>query len=261
MNKKIVCTGRGGAGKTSFVALATKYLNSHPLLIDADSDQNLADILGVDLQKEGIKSISEVLFDIQKGKASKELSSMPLPDKIDYLLSASCLYESEKFDIISIGVKWTQGCYCMPNNILKSVIPKMANSYEYVIIDSPGGLEHLNRRVVSEIDDMFVILDPSKKALNNVERARKIASEIGIHFNNLYLVGNYKFKKATEEYIKGISKRYLGKIEYDLNLEEYSWSGRSLLDLPPISPALSSVEKILKKAGYKIRQDDFKVGS
>jgi len=256
MSKKIVCTGRGGTGKTTFVALLTKYLNSHPLLVDADSDQSLADMVAVDLQKEGIKTISEVLFDIQKHKGPEELSFMSLPDKIEYLLNASCLYESKRFDMISIGVKWTEGCYCAPNDILRNIIPKIANSYEYTIIDSPGGLEHLNRRIAPEIDDVFVILDPSKKALNNVERLRKIASEIGIHFNNLYLIGNHRFKKTTEEYIKNINRNYLGKIEYDPDLEEYNWSGKSLLELPQSSPAFSSVKKILAKVGYKITKSD-----
>ncbi len=252
MGKKIVCTGRGGTGKTTFVALLAKCL-SHPLLIDADPDQSLADMLGVDLQKEGIKTISEVLFDVQKDKTRKELNSMPLPDRIEYLFNISCLYESEKFDMASIGVKWTKGCYCMPNNILRNILPKMANGYEYTIIDSPGGLEHLNRRIIWEIDDIFVILDPSKKALNNVERMRKIALEIGIRFDNVYLIGNHRFKKATEEYMKSINGNYLGKIEYDPDLEEYNWSGRSLLELSQNSPAFSSIEKILTRAGYKIK--------
>ncbi|MEA1963896.1 MAG: AAA family ATPase [Candidatus Aerophobetes bacterium] len=248
MGKKIVCTGRGGTGKTTFVALLAKYLGAHPLLIDADSDQNLADMLGVDLQKEKIRTISEVLFDIQKGKTGKELSSMPIPQRIEYLLNASCLYESKKFDMVSIGVKWTKGCYCMPNEILRTMIPRMAGDYEYTVVDSPGGLEHLNRRVISEIDDIFVILDPSKKALNNVERMRKITSEIGIHFNNIYLIANHRFNKVTEEYIQNINGNYLGKIEYDSEVEKYSWNGKSLLELPQDSPAFSSVKKIVDKS-------------
>ncbi len=251
MGKKIVCTGRGGTGKTTFVALATKYLSLHPLLVDADSDQNLAELLGVDLQKEAVRTISDILFDIQKGKGSEELNSMPLPDKLEYLLNADCLYESEKFDMISIGVKWTRGCYCSPNNLLRSIISKIAGSYEYTIIDSPGGLEHLNRRVISEVNDIFVVLDPSKKALNNIERIKKIASEIGIHFNNLYLIANYRFNENAVEYLKNINENYLGKIEYDPDLEEYNWSGRSLLDLAQDSPAFSSVKNIMTKAGYQ----------
>jgi len=200
MSRKIVCTGRGGTGKTTFVALAALCLDSHPLLIDADSDQNLADMLGINLEKEKIKTISEILFDIQKKKNTKELNSLSLPEKIEYLLNFSCLYESEDFDLISIGVKWTQGCYCMPNNILRSILPKLAESYRYTIIDSPGGLEHLNRRIVSEVDDIFVIIDPTVKALKNMERLKKIASEVGISYKNIYLVGNYRFKREKERY-------------------------------------------------------------
>lgn len=250
-SKRIVCTGRGGTGKTTFVALAALCLNSHPLLIDADSDQNLADMLGVDLQKERIRSISEILYNIQKDKTDKELSSMPLADKIEYLLNASCLYESEKFDMLCIGVKWTQGCYCMPNNILRSIIPKMAKGYQYTIIDSPAGLEHLNRRIISEVDDIFVILDPSRKALNNAKRVKRLTSELGIRFNNIYLVANHRFDKEKEEYIQDTDENYSGKIEYDPRVEEYSWAGRSLLELPETSPAFSSVRKLLKRTVEK----------
>ena len=249
MSRKIVCTGRGGTGKTTFVALAALCLDSHPLLIDADSDQNLADMLGVNLEKEKIKTISEILFDIQKKKNTKELNSLSLPEKIEYLLNFSCLYESEDFDLISIGVKWTQGCYCMPNNILRSILPKLAESYRYTIIDSPGGLEHLNRRIVSEVDDIFVIIDPTVKALKNMERLKKIASEVGISYKNIYLVGNYRFKREKEKLAKS-SGNYLGKIKYDPELEEYTWNGRSLTDLSQNSPAFSSTREILKKAGY-----------
>lgn len=249
MSRKIVCTGRGGTGKTTFVALAALCLDSHPLLIDADSDQNLADMLGINLEKEKIKTISEILFDIQKKKNTKELNSLSLPEKIEYLLNFSCLYESEDFDLISIGVKWTQGCYCMPNNILRSILPKLAESYRYTIIDSPGGLEHLNRRIVSEVDDIFVIIDPTVKALKNMERLKKIASEVGISYKNIYLVGNYRFKREKEKLAKS-SGNYLGKIEYDPELEEYTWNGRSLTDLSQNSPAFSSTREILKKAGY-----------
>ncbi len=249
MSRKIVCTGRGGTGKTTFVALAALCLDSHPLLIDADSDQNLADMLGINLEKEKIKTISEILFDIQKKKNTKELNSLSLPEKIEYLLNFSCLYESEDFDLISIGVKWTQGCYCMPNNILRSILPKLAESYRYTIIDSPGGLEHLNRRIVSEVDDIFVIIDPTVKALKNMERLKKIASEVGISYKNIYLVGNYRFKREKEKLAKS-SGNYLGKIEYDPELEEYTWNGRSLTDLSQNSPAFSSIREILKKAGY-----------
>ena len=55
--KMIVSMGRGGSGKTSFVALMTKYfieIDATPLLlVDIDPDQNLGEAVGVSLEDEG----------------------------------------------------------------------------------------------------------------------------------------------------------------------------------------------------------------
>ena len=52
----IVATGRGGAGKLTFVALASRYLKSPLLLLDIDPDQSLVDMLGVDLEAAKVKT-------------------------------------------------------------------------------------------------------------------------------------------------------------------------------------------------------------
>ncbi len=65
--KTIVTMGRGGTGKTSFVALMAKYLieqgETPLLLVDADPDQNLAEMVGIDLEAAGKQTISELLSD------------------------------------------------------------------------------------------------------------------------------------------------------------------------------------------------------
>ena len=71
--KTLVTMGRGGTGKTSFVALQTKYFIERKetplLLVDVDPDQNLAEMVGVDLEREGVKTISELVTEtfIRKG--------------------------------------------------------------------------------------------------------------------------------------------------------------------------------------------------
>lgn len=252
MSRRIVFTGRGGAGKTTFAALVTRYLPGPLLLIDIDPDQNLVDMLGVDLEKEGVRTVLDVLFDVQKKQGYQELGSMPLPEKIDYLLTSECLYDSKHFDLVSLGVKWTEGCYCAPNNLLRAIIPRLAQNYAHVVIDAPAGLEHLNRKVASEIDDLFVILDPSQKSLRNVERTRKLVEEVGIKYQNFYLVANYRFAQNAEKHLASANGIYLGRIEPDAEVEEYNLQGRSLLELPDDSPASSSVKKILAKAGYGV---------
>lgn len=249
----MVSTGRGGSGKTTFAAIATKYLAGPVLLIDIDPDMSLADMVGVDLEKEGVRTILDILFDIQKKEGYEELESMPMPDKIEYLFGTECLYESKEFDMVSLGVKWTEGCYCFPNNLMRGIIPRLAQNYAHTLIDAPAGLEHLNRNVTSKVDDLFLILDPSLKSLKNIERVQRLTREIGIEYQNFYLVANYRFNDRLEKHIDDADGNYLGRIDYDPAVEEYNLAGRSLLELPEDSPALLSVKAILEKAGYDTR--------
>jgi len=251
MTKIIVSTGRGGTGKTTFTALACRHLAPPLLLIDIDPDESLADMLGIDLAKAGVRTILDVLYDIQKKEGYEDLSSMSLPEKIQYLFSTECLYESERFDMISLGVKWTEGCYCAPNNLLKGLIPPLARNYAHTLVDAPAGLEHLNRNVTSDIDDLFIILDPSLKSMKNIDRIRKLAKEVGITYRNYYTVTNYRFSEELEKQVQDSGGTYLGKIEYDPLIEKYNIEGKSMLELPGDSPASISVKAILGKAGYK----------
>lgn len=251
--KKIVSIGRGGVGKTSFIALLAKcFREKKPiLLIDADPDQSLAQMVGIDLEKNGIKTISDILFDVRFDTIEENLKSLALADKIDLLFNQKCVYEGDFFDFISIGTKWTEGCYCQPNNILKGIIAKIEKHYNYVLIDSPAGLEHLNRRITSSVDEIFAIFDPSRKAFSNAKTAYKLAQEIGIKFRNFYAVANHRF---PDELLGSIEKetglKFAGKIAYDADAEKFALAGNSLLDLKDDSPAFKSVKEIIEKAGY-----------
>ncbi len=251
--KKIVSVGRGGVGKTTFIALLAKYLrNSKPLLlVDADPDQNLAEMLGLDLEKEKIKTISQILFEVHKEALVKAGGTFPFLDRVEYAFQGEGLYEGKGFDLFSLGTKWTQGCYCQPNNILKDIISRLEKNYLYTLIDSPAGLEHLNRRISSRVDDVFAVIDPSQKAFDNLRKSSKIMKETGISYNNLYVVSNYRFPQDLENLVEErTGLPYLGKIDYDERVEKDNLLGKSLLEIPETSPAFLSLKNILKKAGY-----------
>jgi len=161
------------------------------------------------------------------------------------------LYEGNYFDFMAIGTKFIEGCYCLPNTALKNALGGLTKSYEYVLIDSPGGLEHLNRRIASQVDDIFDIIDPSQKSFHHVERAYRVAKEVKIDFNNFYVVGGNRVPDEWEAEVEKRTKlQYLGKISYDKEVENYVLYGKPLLDLPDSSLAYNSVKKILQKAGY-----------
>ena len=252
--KRLVTMGRGGSGKTTFVSLMTKYFieksETPILLIDADPDQNLSEMLGIDLKEEGRKTVSELLVEtfLESGGTTV---GVPPSKRIESKIWEVGLYEGDKFDFMAIGTKFIEGCYCLPNTALKNALEGLTKAYKYVLIDSPGGLEHLNRRIASKVDDIFDIIDPSQKSFHHVERAYKIANEVQIEFNNFYVIGGNRVPEALEtEVEKRINLKYLGKISYDKEVENFVLYGKSLLDLPNSSLAYNSVKNILQKAGY-----------
>ena len=252
--KTLVTIGRGGTGKSSFTALMAKCFieagYSPLLLVDADPDQNLAEMLGIDLKEAGKSTMAELIVDtfIQKGGTTVGVSPA---ERIESRIWANGLYESEHFDFMSVGTKWVEGCYCMPNTALKAALENLTKNYQYILIDSPAGLEHLNRRIASKVHDVFDILDHSKKSFDHVKRAYRIAKEVEMQFDNFYLVGGYRFpaelgKKAEEE----LKFKYIGKILADEQVDDYVLNGKSLLELPSDNAAFASVKDIMKKTGY-----------
>ncbi|MCS7096436.1 MAG: AAA family ATPase [Candidatus Bathyarchaeota archaeon] len=250
----LVIVGRGGTGKTSFVALTAKYFieaGATPiLLVDADPDQNLGEMVGVDLHAAGKKTISELLVEtfLEEGGTTV---GVPPTKRIESRIWSHGLYEGVDFDFIALGTKWIEGCYCLPNAALKGALESLTKNYRYVLIDSPAGLEHLNRRITSRVDDIFDVVDPSKKSFDHVERAYRIAVEVKISFKNFYVVGGFRFPEALEDQAKSLVRfKFLGKIAYDENVEKHVLAGESLLNLPINSPAYVSVKRIMNAAGH-----------
>lgn len=252
--KKIVTSGRGGSGKTSFVALMTKYFieagETPLLLVDVDPDQNLGEMVGVDLKEEGKKTISELVITTFLEGGGTTVGRPP-SERIESKIWEEGLYEGELFDLTAIGTKWVEGCYCLPDAALKGALKSLTKPYKYVLIDSPAGLEHLNRRITSEVDAIFDVIDFSKKSFDHVRRAHRIAREVGIVFQNFYVIGGYRFPEDLEgEAERRMQLKYLGKIAYDREVETCTFHGKSLLELPSTSPAYRSVKKIIESAGY-----------
>jgi CO dehydrogenase maturation factor len=252
--KTLVTIGRGGTGKSSFTALMTKYFvetNQTPLLlVDADPDQNLAEMVGVDMKEVGKSTISDLLVStfIERGGTT---IGVPPTERIESKIWEKGLFEGDHFDFLSVGTKWVEGCYCMPNAALKGALGSLTKNYKYVLIDSPAGIEHLNRRITSKVNDIFDILDHSKKSLDHVKRAHRITKEVDVQFDNFYLVGGYRFPAELGVHAETeLNFKYLGKIAADSTLDEYVFEGKSLLELPSDNAAYVSVKKILKDVGY-----------
>ncbi|MDD5555640.1 MAG: AAA family ATPase [bacterium] len=248
--RKIAAIGRGGVGKTSFIAAAAEILAGEGplLLIDADPDQSLGEMVGIEPERDGLRTISDILFDIRAGRIDERLGSSALAEKVEILVGRHGLHEGERFDFLAVGTKWTEGCYCQPNNILRGLMARLERNYAHVLIDSPAGLEHLNRRITPSLDDVFAIIGASKKALDSARRARRIIGEIGMRVGRFHLVAGYDYPAAgVPPSVEGFGTA--GRLERDGEVARRALEGGTLAGLPAGSPFAASVRRVLAAAG------------
>ena len=257
----VLVTGRGGTGKSTFTSLLSRYLKPPLLLLDIDPDQSLGTMLGVDPEAgqanqpgfdSPLKTISDLTSRIEDEDAFEELGGGPATVKIPMLLQWYTQSHSDRFDLISLGPKWTMGDYRSANYLFEFAIPALGKDYANIVIDSPAGLEHLNRKVVAKAHDLFIVIDPSRKSLVHVERVKRITHEVGMGYDRLFLVGNYEFDAEAEETLAASGEIYLGRMDFDAALKRRNLRGESLLDLPDESPACVSVGRIMEKVGYEV---------
>jgi CO dehydrogenase maturation factor len=207
-------------------------------------------MLGIDLKEAGKSTIAELLVNtfIEQGGTTV---GVPPTERIECRIWENGLFESKNFDFLAVGTKWVEGCYCMPNSALKGALESLTKNYKYVLIDSPAGLENLNRRITSKVNDIFDILDHSKKSFDHVKRAVRIVKEVDMTFDNFYLIGGYRFPPELGKQAEADLKfKFLGKIAEDEQLDDYVLNGKSLLDLPSDNKAYVSVKAIMKNLGY-----------
>ncbi|MEE8401036.1 MAG: AAA family ATPase [Candidatus Hydrothermarchaeaceae archaeon] len=243
----IAVSGKGGTGKTVVSSLLVKVLSEKDeydiLAIDADPDANFSDALGVSAEK----TIGSVREGIIKDRDQRS-PTQSWRSKLEYDVLGATI-ETDKFDILVMGRPEGQGCYCPVNHVLREIIDKTAKNYDYVIIDTEAGLEHLSRRTTQDVDFMLVVTDPSKRGITTAQRIKELSENLSINFKGIYLVANRTSPENEEkirEYAEEIGLEVLGFIPEDEKVSEFDFTGRPLMELKD-SKALSSVEKIVER--------------
>lgn len=162
------------------------------------------------------------------------------------------LHETPKFDLLMMGRGEGEGCYCMVNNLLTRILDTLSKNYDVTLMDMEPGLEHLSRRTDRDVDIMLIVTEPSKMGFMTAKRIKDLTREVHIDVRRAYLVGN-RFPPTLEKTVEGQSRLigvdFGGVIPEDPSVLGYNLEGKSLLELPPSSPAFRAVREIAKRIG------------
>jgi len=246
--KIIAITGKGGTGKTTIAAFIIRWLSENVsksiLAVDADSNTNLNDLLGVE-SKETIGEIREEM----KSKVSNLPGGMTKQQFLEYKIQSS-LIETPDFDLIAMGRPEGPGCYCYANNLLRDILKSLSESYDFVIIDNEAGMEHLSRRTVQDIDYLLVLSDPSIRGIKTAGRISRLLQELKTRVKEQYLILNRLHSSPSEPMINAIEDERLTlfySIPEDKDLLKMDQRGVSIwLDLSN-SSVYHAIEQVMMK--------------
>jgi CO dehydrogenase maturation factor len=158
--------------------------------------------------------------------------------------------ETESVDLLVMGNPQRSGCYCYPNDLLRKHLENLRSNYDYVAVDNEAGLEHLSRRIISQVDILIVVSDSSARSIRSAARVHEIAKAVGLDVKELYLVVTKVQGQEVDELAGEIEKtglQLIGTVPLDPLVAEYDLKGKALTDLPDDSAAVMAVDRILGK--------------
>ena len=244
----IAVAGKGGVGKTTTCGMMIDYLvkkKQGPILVvDADANSNLNEVLGVEVET--------TLGDIREEMAQAELKgTMPkYMTKAEYadMKFSSALVEEDDFDMLVMGRTQGKGCYCFVNGVLKAQVDKYANNYRYLVIDNEAGLEYLSRGTLPHVDTMLLVSDCSRRGIQAVGRIAEMIQELKLGVKDVKLIVNRApggvLNDGVKEEIEKHGLSLIGVVPQDETVYDYDAEGKPSVDVPEDSPIKQAVRAI-----------------
>ena len=250
MSNIIAVTGKGGVGKTTLAALIVAGLirqNRGPVLaVDADPNSCLDVALGVKVSAT-VGGVREEVREI----AGKRLTTGIAKQALLELKIAESLVEGSDFDLIAMGRPEGPGCYCYANNVLKATLQEIARNYPYVVLDNEAGLENVSRRIVTSVDLLVMVTDPSQRGMATVERLWKLTREMGVQYRQLAIMVNRTRNGAlsplTVELLKKTGAEWLLALPEDEEIAALNEQGKSLLEISSDNPVFEKMQELLRE--------------
>jgi len=249
MSKVIAITGKGGVGKTTVAGLLISQLirlgNKPVLAVDADPNMCLDAALGVTVEK----TIGGVREEAKQLTEQKIISGISKHQLLELKITES-LVEANDFDLVAMGRPEGPGCYCYANNVMKSVLAKLASQYPYVVLDNEAGLENLSRRLVQYVDLLIMVTDPSKKGFETVQRLYELGREMKTAYKQLAVIINRIRNSISQEKINQLKSTvdadFVVCLSDEPEIVSLSENGNSMFGISEQNSLVDRIDSFLK---------------
>ena len=253
MPHTIAVAGKGGVGKTTTCGMLIDYLckkNRGPVLVvDADANSNLNEVLGVEVET-SLGAIREEMAQAElKGTIP---AGMTKADYAEFKFN-SALIEEDDFDMLVMGRTQGKGCYCYVNGVLKTQVDKYAKNYSYIVMDNEAGLEHVARGTLPHVDTMLLISDCSRRGVQAVARVAEMIEEMELKPAQMGLIINRAPGGVLDDGIRTEIEKHglklFGVLPQDDAVYRCDCNGEPSAKLPDNDPMKLALKGIMQSIG------------
>ncbi|MBU1056230.1 MAG: AAA family ATPase [Proteobacteria bacterium] len=249
MSFSIALAGKGGTGKTTISGLIVKYLTAKgktPILaVDADSNANLNEVLGLDV----VDTLGNAREEMKKGVVPGGMTK----DVFMSMKLEQAVVEASGYDLVVMGQPEGSGCYCAANTLLTGFLERLIDNYPYIIIDNEAGMEHISRLTTKNVDILLIVSDTSRRGLQAGLRIGELAKKLNIGVGQSYMIINRCKEEPSDDILNMIKEtgiKFAGTIPDDKTLYEFDLNGRPTIDMPldnnMVKAAFEIFDRIIK---------------
>ena len=249
----IAVAGKGGVGKTTTCGMLIDYLckkgNGPVLVVDADANANLNEVLGVELET----SLGQIREEMAQAELKKTIPAGMTKGDFAEMKFSQALIEEDDFDMLVMGRTQGEGCYCYVNSMLKRQMDKYIPNYSYVVMDNEAGLEHVARGTLPHVDTMLLISDCSRRGIQAAARLAQMVGELELKPGRMGLIVNRApggvLNEGIREEIEKHGLTLFGILPHDEAVYRCDCDGEPSAYLPENDPMKSALTGIMKSIG------------
>lgn len=242
MCRRIVITsGKGGVGKTTLVAHLGSALAAgglRVLLMDTDIGLNNLDVVcGIE------NKIVYDIIDVIEGRCRAKQALIQMPQPTLYVMPSAHSYD--------------KSAVCGQN--IKMVIERLKDSFDYILIDCPAGIEKGFHRSVAAADEAIVVVTPNISSIRDADKVIQLLksyelAQIYLAINRVrgdLIVSGVSI--SVEEVADLLKIPLIGVVPEDDNVSIYAGIGQTLSNGKNTQKAFS----LLARNIHKERNDIF----
>ena len=243
---KLAVAGKGGAGKTTFSATASRLLarsGRDVVAIDADTNPNLHTALGVSNE-----AVQQVPFP-PTSLVSRSFNGPSLNEPLTDVLDRHTLLAPDGVRLLRMGMPEhaDEGCLCSAHAVVSALLHDLdALPDTITLLDMEASPEHLSRGTAREANALVLVAEPYFRSLEAVKLQARLAAETAI--GRVVVVAN---KCRSNNDFAGITEfcanhdlDLIARIPWGDEVLDADAATTPLLDYAPDSPVVSAVQHV-----------------